>query len=325
MQRTIAGGLAATAVLTGTTTAAHAAQPEPARTTAPATAYRPVDVDPTTLQSCTAMFGLTKENSAPLLFSQTISGSSAAPTVGNGITPVITITSSSNEVVQCVPEVAFDDPTSMYAWYTGAPVGLLFDGPSLPVYAVPGYGFGFPLSPTTPLDVLSDVASYEITLVPDAEHRDVVSLDYLTDYPFDWYPDTAQRTVAVLEYLASLTSGDTADFLLAWANGGTCDVGADPALMTALLALLPPAVAGSEFAGPDVCAVAALALILTTPELHYRDTTVEVAIDVTPVPEELVDELPVTGGTERVAIVAGLTAAVGAALSLAARRRRRPV
>ena len=150
MKRSLGGGLAATVALspfvvarTGQAQAPEGIAPEPASQRASGNAAA---VDVGTLEGCTAHFGLTKANSSVLLFDETVTGPlTPAPVIGDGITPVATITFADTSTYTCILEPAWTDEESFEAFFPvdSDPLGYnLGVYPGVSGYLLPGTGVG---------------------------------------------------------------------------------------------------------------------------------------------------------------------------------------
>ena len=139
----LTGSLAATAALVPMVAPAiaHAAPAE-----APLRSPDRPSVDPATLESCTAVFGLTKNNSLFLSFDQTVAGDATpAPHIGDGLTFYITADDGSGPQ-DCIPELAWSNPDEFHTHF-GSQLGQILLYPGGGYYLVPNQnGSGSPIA-----------------------------------------------------------------------------------------------------------------------------------------------------------------------------------
>jgi hypothetical protein len=308
----------------------------------------PAIPDLTSLQGCTAYFGLTKDNSVPMVIAETVEGPlTPAPTLGNGITPVATITLDDASVVTCILEKAWTDETSFRDFHSpdGAPIGTDFTVyPGANVYLIPGYGVG-----------QANVWSRWFVGWPDkADNVDiefVVDEQYLPDFtvtgsatlvPFTdldgFSSDVFTGSEEMLTYLRGLLRpmlSTTAQSELDALTGGffSCSDPDAPTLEAELLALIP--VSGDTLTPSNTCELLPVVLVSGVLPLQLENNTVDVLVQseaptttATPTTEDdgiLSPTIPTTGADDsarHTAVGAGLMAALGAALVMITRRRR---
>jgi hypothetical protein len=254
-RRAFFGSIAGAAAVAPALPAPVSAAPAPP----PADQFRPTvgAVDPATLESCTAHFGLAKSNSTVINFDETdTSGITPAPTLGAGITPVVTVTLNDDTVVECRAERAWTDTASFDSLLRDSSFGNMFHQPAGLWYLIPGGGLGDThinnLS-STPID---NVKTIVIDLVLDPA--------YAADFTVEWTAAFNHRNfLTVNDALAAVRAAERADIdpslqssfdtnvdATAWCNGDNNDT----ALEAALFALLPTdAQDASPFGVDDIC------------------------------------------------------------------------
>jgi len=333
MRRTLASTLATTVAVGGAATTlvvdTVAAEAPGHRAEAP----NP-DPDLSTLEGCTAKFGLTKLNSFPILLDETITGpATPAPTLGDGLTPVATITMADDSIEQCILEPAWTDEASWEA-FIGNPVPAfipLIERPERAVYLVPGLGVGyFGLIAAGDGSTPQPVQRVEVHVVLDEEFR----ADFTVANPEPVFPSFPFETQEESEeYLTGLVRGsldpsvlDEFDALLDSPEGCDGDTTASLELVAAIRALFPDSPEAATLLDEIFdttepvagCPLIFIGAILRFAEVQLDESPIEVLVASQPVPV-----LPPTGGSGApVALLAGLTGAAGAAALLFGRRRR---
>lgn len=321
--------VAATPVVASFTPPVAAAEPSGS------TALSPDLPDPSTLESCTAKFGLTKQNSALLTLDVEVdAGITPAPTIGDGLTPVITVTGGSGADEHCIPERAWSDEAQFRVFMGegtsgGVSEAVTYPGPD--PYLVPGPGIGYYY-----LDYLNSVGSTSVG--PIGRSGAPVTLTILIDATDDRNLTVAwSRTIQVVSHASFIAAfADGFDDLVAAVQSDQRDnlrglmgalVSADPTgcdatyetpdLLAALL-LATPSLApyAPTFSAGDTCEIAVYAAIGRLPGIQMRATSDTVRVSEA-------DELVATGGgsmfalgTSALAILLGLSF-----LALGERRR----
>lgn len=345
MHRSLAGGLAATAALapfvaagTGQAQAPDGQAPDAASQRASGIAPA---VDVGTLEGCTAHFGLTKANSSMILFDETVTGPlTPAPVIGDGITPVATITFADTSTYTCVLEPAWTDEETFEAFFPSDsdPFGYNFGRyPGLTGYLLPGTGVGqaqfFALF--SGCAECADVDGVELELVVDPSFGEQFTVTYTPSFdpltPLDGEFENLDAYEALL--LAGVRSDlpegvrEAFDALLA---DDSCTDTDDVALEAALFALQkdPPIIEDSTAA----CDLASVALLSEIFDQQVDDNTVDVLIESLEVPvtsgpstTDGGSGLPETGNSDRTGVsawTAGAFAILGAAFVRISRRRR---
>lgn len=313
----VTGGLAASAALApiAIATPVHAA-PAEAPQQSPAL---PGELDPSTLESCSANFGLSK---AFITFDETVTGSATpVPHVGNGIIPVVTFIGDSGEE-SCILELAWTDEASFIDALEGPPPGFF-------PYPGGGYYFGPQFSETLP-----GGAAYHIDLFLQAPYTGVWTITWTADVSVDLFEGLGFIELAFQKIKDSLP----AEVQAAWDAyaaevdinfGTTCPVIEDQDLAAALLELAGGEGAISdymEFGDPSSdgdCLVVEVVLIKAIFDLILNSAVVPVTIDSGDGGSS--PAVPVVGSSPTpLVLTASTLAALGAGMVFAGRRRRQP-
>lgn len=345
MKRSLTGGLAATAALspfvvagTGQAQSPEGIAPEPASQRA--AGFAPA-VDVGALEGCTAHFGLTKTNSSVILFDETVTGPlTPAPVIGDGITPVATITFADTSTYTCILEPAWTDEESFEAFFPvdSDPTGYNFGRyPGRPGYLLPGTGVGQSHLFAIYFGCVdcADVDGVELELVVDSSFGDQFTVTY--ESAFDPLTPLDGMVEDVDAYEAALLAGVRSDLpegvresFDALVTGESCTDTVDLELEAALAALQkdPPFVEDLT----NECDMANSALLSEIFDQQADDNTVDVLIESLEVPvtsgpptTDSGSGLPDTGSSDRTGVsawTAGAFALLGAALVRVSRRRR---
>ncbi|MDO8390452.1 MAG: hypothetical protein Q7V57_08185 [Actinomycetota bacterium] len=308
-----AGGLTVSAALAplAAATPVHAA---PAHSPQQAPAL-PGDIDPSTLGSCSADFGLSK---ALISFDETITGSATpVPHVGNGIIPVVTFIDGASEV-SCILQLAWTDEASFLVALDNPPAGL-FPYPGGGYYIAPAFD-----------DFLPSGAMYRIDLFLQAPHTDVWSIAWTADLSFPLFTSPEELFGAVFDRVRNSLPAEVQP---AWDELGfdiitdTCPTIDDPALAAALLALAGGQEVIDEYSGisdPD-CVVLTVVFVQALWDVLLRSGTVPVSLSSGTGESGAAVPDPVVGSSPTPLLVTATAfAALGTGLVFAGRRRRQP-
>ena len=303
LKRSFSGGVAATAVLAPFIAPAVAqAAPAPA----PDRVAPMGVVDPSTLESCTAHFGLTKNNGTVVSFDETVVGSATpVPHVNADIVPVLTYDDGGG-IEQCVPVAAWTDEASFDS-FMGV-ITSMYPYPGTGFYLIPGHGLNPDAVPTE---------SYHFDLVMGAAFTPVWSLDWtpgLTPYP--WASSGAMDTAALAKVRAMLPESVRAAWdSAAFSPSSQCPNVDDAALLTALVDLA----GGLDVTGPaPFCALADMAFHIALFRFQIEGNVVPYVVN-----SNSAAAVPVTGSASApILALASTLAGLGAGLVLVGRRRR---
>ena len=297
----LTGGLAATAALVPMVAPAiaHAAPAE-----APLRAPDRPSVDPATLESCTAVFGLTKSNSLFLSFDQTVAGDATpAPHIGDGLTFYVTADDGSGPQ-DCVPELAWSNADEFATWMGKGASFLVYPGGGY--YLMPQQnGSGIPIA---------------VHLALDASHASDWTLDWDHEIDPDAMNGDGVLLAAAKARLRTLLPDDVLVEFDAIPGMGCNSLESGP-LADALLELLGGAAVAAELNLTTPCNVYSVLLIREAMSEVYRLGTVAVTVTDT---SEVVGAMPATGtDMAPLALTATALTALGGALMFSGRRRRR--
>ncbi len=265
-------------------------------------------IDPSTLETCTAKFGLTKNNGTVVSFDETVVGSATpVPHVNADIVPVLTYDDGGG-IEQCVPVAAWTDEASFDTFMEG--ITSMFPYPGTGFYLIPGHGLNPDAVPTE---------SYHFDLVMGPEFTPVWSLDWtpgLTPYP--WASSGAMDTAALAKVRAMLPESVRAawDSAPAWPSS-QCPIVDDAALLTALVDLA----GGLDVPIPlrtEFCALAEMAFHIALFRFQVEGNIVPYVVN-----SNSAAAGPVTGSASAPILARASTlAGLGAGLVLVGRRRR---
>jgi len=312
-----AGGLAASAALAplAATAPVHAA---PAESPQQSPAL-PGELDPSTLESCSANFDLTK---GFISFDETITGSATpVPHVSNGIIPVITFIDGGDEV-SCILEPAWTDEASFLTALEGPPPGF---------FPYPGGGYYFAPDNT---DLLPGGASYHVDLFLQAPYTGV--------WTVTWSGDITPNLLSIDSLLAALIvdihDGLPENMQAAWdeyaadieftLGSSACPPMDDPDLAAALLALAGGQAAIDEYLQFADTSTETDCLVL---EVLMIQSIWNIVLNMSVVPVTISSgdggsspAVPVVGSSPTpLVLTASTLAALGTGMVFASRRRRR--
>ncbi len=264
-------------------------------------------LDPSTLETCTAKFGLTKNNGTVVSFDETVVGSATpVPHVNADIVPVLTYDDGGG-IEQCVPVAAWTDEASFDSFMGG--ITGMFPYPGTGFYLIPGHGLNPDTVPTE---------SYHFDLVMGPAFTPVWSLDWtpgLTPYP--WASIEAMNIAAIAKVRAMLPESIRASWDSAAYSRSGCSNLDDPELLAALVDLD----GGTDVTGSfstDFCVLADMAFNIALFRFQVEGNIVPYVIN-----SDAAAAVPVTGAASApILALASTLAGLGAGLVLVGRRRR---
>lgn len=311
-KRYFSGGLAATAALAPmvAATPVHAA---PAQS--PQQSPAPSATDPSTLESCTAMFGLTKDNGTLVSFHETVNGTATpVPHVPNDIVPVLTYDDGSGPV-QCVPVLAWTDEASFDAFMDGDPG--MFPYPGTPQYLVPGGGLL--------LDGGSiPTGTYTFEMVLADEFTSVWSITWTAGLdPYPWTDEDDLLADVITAIRAALPPEVQDAWDASTISVDDCTIVEDAPLLAALVELGGGIDVVGEPDYNDSCFLLIFVASQITFQLLLQNNVVPVVLDSGEGGSS--PAVPVVGSSPTpLVLTASALAALGAGMVFAGRRRRQP-